>query len=125
MTVKNSFKVAIGGYVNYDQQTEHSIPLFNQILATFGNEPNLSVLDIGCGYGTHLALAADRGWKCFGVEVSSHARTVANERHGAKHFVVEDIAHLIPHEFDLVVLFDVLEHLKDPYELFYALFCKP
>src|SRR5262245_1320393 len=30
-----------GGYENYDQQTEHSIPLLNQILATFGHERNL------------------------------------------------------------------------------------
>ena len=114
----------IGGYENYDQQTEHSIPLLNQILATFGHERNLSILDIGCGYGTHLAIAADKGWKCFGVEVSGHARKIAMERHGDKLFIVEDIEQIIPHEFDLVVLLDVIEHLTDPYALFYSLFSK-
>ncbi len=114
----------IGGYTSYDQQTEHSIPIFDQVLATFGKKRNLSLLDIGCGYGTHLALAADRGWKCFGIEVSDHARKLAHKRHGTKLFIVDDVNDMMPYEFDLIILFDVLEHLKDPYAPFYSLFSK-
>jgi 2-polyprenyl-3-methyl-5-hydroxy-6-metoxy-1,4-benzoquinol methylase len=99
--------------------------LFNQWLAEFGDEPrHRSILDIRCGYGSHLAQAADRGWKCFGVEPSRHARTVARKRHGDRLFIVEHVKHLIPHEFDLVLMLDVLEHMKDPYSVFFELFGK-
>ena len=80
------------------------------------------MLDIGCGYGTHLALAAERGWKCFGVEPSNHARGIAKQRLGGRAFVVEDTAELIPHEFDLVLILDTIEHLPSPYALLYSLF---
>jgi glycosyltransferase involved in cell wall biosynthesis/2-polyprenyl-3-methyl-5-hydroxy-6-metoxy-1,4-benzoquinol methylase len=82
------------------------------------------VLDIGCGYGSHLERAYRRGWKCFGVEVSEHARKVIAERHGRKLFVVGDVENLLPHEFDVILLLDVLEHLTDPYHVFYTLFAK-
>ena len=63
-----------GGYQGYDAQTEPSVPLVPSILDRFAERgPGLSVLDVGCGYGTHLRLAADRGWQCFGIEPSAHA----------------------------------------------------
>ena len=114
-----------GGYVSYDEQTAQLLPLFECILDGFGTRGDgLSILDLGCGYGSHLALAYERGWRCFGVEVSDRARRVIAKRHGQKLFVVADVEHLIPHEFDLIVMLDVLEHLPDPYVVFYALFAK-
>jgi glycosyltransferase involved in cell wall biosynthesis/2-polyprenyl-3-methyl-5-hydroxy-6-metoxy-1,4-benzoquinol methylase len=115
----------IGGYESYDVQTEPSLALFDQLLAEFGDAPpHRSILDIGCGYGTHLARAADRGWKCFGVEPSRHARTVARRRHGHRLFIVEDVNHLMPHACEVVLMLDVLEHMKDPYPVFFELFGK-
>jgi glycosyltransferase involved in cell wall biosynthesis/2-polyprenyl-3-methyl-5-hydroxy-6-metoxy-1,4-benzoquinol methylase len=115
----------IGGYEAYDAQTDPTLALFDQWLAELGDEPGRrSILDIGCGYGSHLARAADRGWKCFGVEPSRHARTVAGRRHGHRLFIVEDVKHLVPHEFDVVLMLDVLEHMKDPYPVFFELFGK-
>jgi len=111
-----------GGYQSYDQQTEWSLDLVTSLLDAFAVGTERSVLDIGCGYGTHLALAADRGWKCFGVEPSNHARGVAKERLGGRAYVVEDTAELIPHEFDLVLILDTIEHLPSPYTLLYSLF---
>ena len=114
-----------GGYQNYDEQTAPVLPFFDAVLDSFGTDAvGLSILDVGCGYGTHLAKAYQRGWKCFGVEISAHARQVAAERHGNTIFVVDDVDHLIPHAFDLIILFDVIEHLADPYHLFYTLFAK-
>lgn len=114
-----------GGYCDYDAQTEPILGLFAQLLDEFeGSAVGRSVLDIGCGYGSHLAMAAQRGWKCFGVEVSDHARRVTKLRHGNALFVVDCLENLVAHEFDLIVLFDVIEHLPDPFELFYALFSK-
>ena len=111
-----------GGYENYDAQTAWSIALLDSILAPFAGRTGLSILDIGCGYGTHLAAAAKQGWRCFGVEPSAHARGVAQERLGGSAYVVESIADLIPHEFDVVLMLDVIEHLRSPYPTFYQLF---
>jgi len=111
-----------GGYENYDAQTGWSVDLITAILARFEGRAGLSILDVGCGYGTHLAAAAKLGWKCFGVEPSAHARSVARERLGGTAHIVENVGELIPHEFDIVLMLDVIEHLPSPYPTFYQLF---
>lgn len=112
----------IGGYKDYDQQTAWSVNAIKPVLEEFEGQQDLSVLDVGCGYGTHLELASSLGWKCFGVEVSNHARQVAQQRLEGKAYIVEAVEDLIPHEFDLVLILDVIEHLPSPYILFYNLF---
>jgi 2-polyprenyl-3-methyl-5-hydroxy-6-metoxy-1,4-benzoquinol methylase len=112
-----------GGYANYDLQTEHSLQLVTDVLDRFPDSSRaLSVLDIGCSYGSHLRLAADRQWKCFGIELSEHARHIAKERHGDRMTIVERAQDLPPQCFDLVLMLEVIEHLKDPYAPFFALF---
>ena len=114
-----------GGYGNYDKQTQATLPFVQNLLETNGeHKKNKSVLDIGCGYGTHLELANKLGWECFGIEVSDHARKVAIQRHGDRVYFAESIDELIPHKFDLILLLDIIEHLSDPYRLFYKLFAK-
>jgi SAM-dependent methyltransferase len=106
-----------GGYQNYDEQTVGSVLALQGLLrgvATGGG----TVLDVGCGYGTHLQLAAASGWTCSGVEISDHARAIAQQRLGAGVTVVAKIADLSTEAYDLVLLLDVIEHLGDPYPLF-------
>lgn len=112
-----------GGYQNYDEQTAPSLHLVTSLLARFpAGKRTLSILDVGCGYGNHLRLAADQHWKCFGVEPSAHARTVAQERHGDRMSIVERAEDLLPQRFDLILMLEVIEHLRDPYSLFFTLF---
>jgi 2-polyprenyl-3-methyl-5-hydroxy-6-metoxy-1,4-benzoquinol methylase len=111
-----------GGYDNYDDQTQWSINWVKDIIENTVGTDQKSVLDIGCGYGTHLQLAADLGWMCFGVEPSNHARAIATERLGGRAYIVETTSELIPHEFDLVLILDTIEHIPSPYELLYSLF---
>jgi SAM-dependent methyltransferase len=113
-----------GGYENYDQQTKQVLPLFAKVLTRIEKRlaPSRSILDVGCAYGTHLATAAQRGWACYGVEVSDHARAIAKRRHGHSMYIVGQIDQLPPAaRFDVILLLDVLEHLKDPYALFTSL----
>ncbi len=112
-----------GGYESYDQQTERVLPVFLDLLAQYEHTcSGRYILDIGCGYATHLAIAADRGWKAFGMEPSAHALQIARERNGNKVFLVDQIEALVPCEFDLILLFDVIEHTRDPFSLFFKLF---
>lgn len=106
------------GYSDYDHQTEKVLPFFRGLLERAGSGDGRSVLDIGCAYGTHLALAAKSGWQCHGVEVSAHARRVMRERYGDTIPVVTHVMDLPVRTYDLILLFDVLEHLRDPYRLF-------
>lgn len=112
-----------GGYTDYDAQTEPSLALVTELLDRFKDaNRELSVLDVGCGYGNHLQLAAQRGWKCFGIEPSNHAREIIQSRHGDKMTVVERAEDILPKRFDLVLMFEVIEHLADPYNLLFTLF---
>lgn len=117
----------VGGYSDYDAQTEPTLSAFTAYLDEIEalrppGAPAPVVIDIGCALGTHLALAASRGWIARGVEVSDHARKVADERHGNSISVGNSIASL-PHEpADLIVLNDVVEHFAEPHKPFHQLF---
>jgi 2-polyprenyl-3-methyl-5-hydroxy-6-metoxy-1,4-benzoquinol methylase len=111
-----------GTYSDYDVDTEAVLPLFNDLLDSIPDVTGKKILDIGCAFGTHLAMAAERGWEAWGIELSSYAREIALSRHGKKIQVLENIDSLPGVEFDLVIILDVLEHLPNPYQLFVDLF---
>ena len=73
------------------------------------------VLDVGCASGNFLKGMKDRGWQAFGVEPSAYASKYANEVLGldVKHgYLVDGLFE--DDFFDLVMLWDVFEHLEDP-----------
>jgi len=111
-----------GGYRDYDEQTVGSLNMIKDIFKEIDCDRHLSILDLGCGYGSHLQLAADRGWQCFGVEPSDHARAIAQLRLEGKAMIVKSIDELIPHCFDLILMLDVIEHVSNPEELLYPLY---
>ena len=53
---------------------------------------------------------------------SDYARKIAQSRLEGRAYIVESAADLIPHEFDVVLMLDVIEHFPDPYPLFFSLF---
>ena len=80
------------------------------------NIKNGRVLDIGCGEGYFLEVAQEKGWEIYGVEVSEFASKVAEGRLKRKIFngFLRD-AHFPDKYFDLITLFDTIEHLSDPF----------
>lgn len=76
------------------------------------------LLEIGCAAGFFLEVARSRGWDVRGIELSPWAARIAQERLGS-HCVVqrsieEAAAELGDAPFDVVVGWDVLEHLLEP-----------
>ncbi len=110
--------------VSPDQNADQS-EWTGEFLGRFEREgETLSLLDVGCGDGSRLAMALSRGWRCFGVEPSDTARASAQQRVGTMALLTDRVEHLIPLVFDVILLLDVLEHCPDPMRLFYALFTR-
>lgn len=73
------------------------------------------LLDMGCGEGSFLATAKSRGWEVSGAEVSEVAAQRAKAKVGEDHiFQTLEAAQYPDHFFDVVTLWDVIEHLPDP-----------
>lgn len=74
-----------------------------------------SVLDIGCGIGTFLAVCREGGWQVTGVEPSSVACEVAQREYGLE-LINESFSSAMfeGQTFDVVFAAQVLHHLPDP-----------
>jgi 2-polyprenyl-3-methyl-5-hydroxy-6-metoxy-1,4-benzoquinol methylase len=73
------------------------------------------ILDVGSGHGSFLRLCASNGWECHGVEISQKATEFARHEFGLTIFngPLGD-AHYPDEFFDVVTLWNVLDHLTDP-----------
>ncbi|UCF08778.1 MAG: class I SAM-dependent methyltransferase [Thermoplasmata archaeon] len=73
------------------------------------------ILDIGCGGGLFLKVAKDHGWETYGVEISSDTSSHARQRYGldVTTGTLEE-THFEPRFFDVVTMWDVIEHMEDP-----------
>ena len=83
---------------------------------TRGLPAGARVLDVGCGRGLVLADLADHGYEVHGVERSEAAATGADERADIR--IVSKLADAGYPDgwFDEVLIWHVLEHLRDPRE---------
>jgi cyclopropane fatty-acyl-phospholipid synthase-like methyltransferase len=63
-----------------DLAEAHNRPLFDAVLDAARVGPGTSVLDVGCGAGLTLVLAAERGALVSGLDVSPGLLGVARER---------------------------------------------
>ncbi len=78
-------------------------------------KPPGKLLDIGCYTGTFMEVSAHAGWEAHGVELSSWAAKIARESGPGP--VYEGVLSHIPlpeNSFDVVTLWDVIEHLQQP-----------
>jgi 2-polyprenyl-3-methyl-5-hydroxy-6-metoxy-1,4-benzoquinol methylase len=75
--------------------------------------PGSRVLDVGCGRGLFLRLLSERGYSVRGTELS--AATAANAYPGVQVDAGElDEDRYPDHSFELVSIWHVLEHLREP-----------
>lgn len=76
------------------------------------------MLDIGCGVGDLLKLAAQDGWTVTGTEISAQAAAKANAYLQNQVLVGELSSLKLPeNSYDLITIYHVIEHLLDPVDI--------
>jgi 2-polyprenyl-3-methyl-5-hydroxy-6-metoxy-1,4-benzoquinol methylase len=96
------------------------LPILNKYLDWIKKYVNgkARVLDVGCGFGYFLKLCDRLFWDTYGVDISNYAITIARKNTKAQLYShdIQDIkkSPFKDNYFDLVTLFDVLEHLTSP-----------
>ncbi len=76
------------------------------------------ILDIGCSLGIFLNLARKAGWEVTGIELNKKARKVARQQFGLDILdkPLQELG-LEKESFDVITLWEVLEHLTAPNEI--------
>ena len=75
------------------------------------------LVDVGSGAGFFLKLASETGYAVKGVEISQYAADYSRNNLGIPVFLGElEAAALTPESFDIVTLWHVLEHVRNPKE---------
>jgi len=110
------------GFCYEDRPSNPLVQLYESWLDTIErHQPSGRLLDIGCGTGLFLAVARRRGWSTFGVDDSAEAT-----RHARDHFGLEvrvgDFADFAREgrTFDVITMWDIIEHARDPLGLLTA-----
>lgn len=108
-----------GVYQDYVEAREMKLDHFRGRLKTLHrviSEKPLTMLDIGCGCGYFMEVASAFGHDVHGLEFSARAIAAAPELVRPKIFQadVETLSRCNAQLYDLVVAFDLIEHLDDP-----------
>ncbi len=106
------------GYVNYLESESVLRTEFSKsakILLDYVKKDG-RILEVGCAFGFFLLEASDY-FRVEGIEISDYAANYARSRGlSVRTGVVNEAALKDLGMFDAIVLFDVIEHLQDPYE---------
>jgi predicted TPR repeat methyltransferase len=85
----------------------------------FADGAGRRLLDFGCGTGLFLDLAHERGFECYGVDLSEDSVETAREKPSGAHAYFGSPMHvpeIAAGGFDVVTMWSVLAHLATPVE---------
>ena len=105
-----------GGYSNYFLDADVNRRTFQRRLRAiekrYGRRGRL--LDVGAALGDFVLEAQAAGWQAEGVEISGYAAARARGRGAVVHAGLLEQLRLPASRFDVVTLYDTIEHLTDP-----------
>lgn len=114
------FKGAVGNFTAHDLEVSRNWffgwlkKLNNYVPITNGK--GKTVLEIGCSIGGVASLLSERGYDVYASDISKYAVERAKKLSPKVKFYVFDVQKSIPirKKFDLIISFEVVEHLKNP-----------
>ncbi|HKO52666.1 MAG TPA: class I SAM-dependent methyltransferase [Polyangiaceae bacterium] len=111
-----------GGYGQYAAQAGWRLEKATRQLRelqTVSGVSNGRALDLGSGYGYFRAALAAAGFVHEGIEISKHARQVAESLYGFSTMsgTLDDYGSELDGRYQLITLWDVIEHVADPVAL--------
>ena len=106
------------GYAQYLSEAENYLRTYrlrSEVIDPYKAAPG-RVLDVGCAAGFFLRVMADRGWETTGLEISAPMIEHATGELGLSDMHRGDLltVDLPEAHYDVVTLWDVVEHLEDP-----------
>lgn len=104
-----------GGYSNYVRDAAINRRTFGARLERITSRVGVAgrLLDVGCALGDFVLEASQQGWSAEGLEVSEFAASEARRR-GANVHVGRIEAGAPGRAYDVVTVYDTLEHTADP-----------
>jgi SAM-dependent methyltransferase len=121
----NSQNPKLRGYADYSSEATLYLKTFQKRMALVSRwlPPAARILDVGCAAGYFLRIAQQAGHDVHGVELSAAIAVEAVQVLGADRVHVGTLAEAMaarnyaPQSFDLVTLWDVIEHLPEPQQV--------
>lgn len=104
------------GFGHYLEEEGLKREYFRKKLNQIGKQKNKGrLLDVGCATGVFLKLAQESGWETWGVDISQFAVNLCRRR-GLKNVLKCAFEKMKFDQgfFDVVVAFDLIEHVLDP-----------
>jgi 2-polyprenyl-3-methyl-5-hydroxy-6-metoxy-1,4-benzoquinol methylase len=112
------YPASAGKVVVYENTPEDILrQTFHETNAKCGPLAQKSLLDYGCGVGRLAAVAREFGMRTTGIEADARAREIAGKRGALK--VYANLGELRAAEpyarFEIITMWQVIEHLRDPW----------
>jgi 2-polyprenyl-3-methyl-5-hydroxy-6-metoxy-1,4-benzoquinol methylase len=96
---------------------EQHARMYDDFTARFLTGRQGRLLDVGCGLGYFVQrVAVVPGWEAYGYEISPQAAAFARDELGLTTVFCGRVeaSELAPRSFDIITLWDVIEHIPDP-----------
>ena len=104
--------------VQFENTPDDVLRQFFRLLETrIGRLQSMRLLDYGCGRGALFRVSLEFGMRPVGIEQDAEARAIARSIPGATVYQgVDDLEMVEPgSQFDLIILWTVIEHLRSPW----------
>ncbi len=105
------------GYVDYDAEKTMLRGFFKKIIKRLERHASGkgALLDVGAATGSFVELAQKEGWNARGIDISAHSVSAANAKGLPLEQATLDDFTSPAESFAVITMWDVLEHLPDPF----------
>lgn len=109
---------SLGGAIYENTPEEILRQTFGEFSSRIGPLMGKTLLDFGCGVGKLCLIAQEYGLQATGIEADPSARLTAAQTGGLKVYAdFQELQAALPFErFDIITMWDVIEHLREPWE---------